>query len=128
MTSYSVEVRREGTWWMVAIPALGGLTQARKLAEASTMAREYISLTTGMEIDDIHVEVTRIRVEDIDVTESLAGIRDARARAAELDREASERATALARQLSHAALPMREIGGAMGISFQRVAQLISPRS
>lgn len=123
-TVYRVELRREGKWWMVAIPELNGLTQARKLAEAPDMATEYITLATDADPDTFAVEITRIRVEDIDVTEDLAGIRAARMEAAALDREASVRAAALAKRLSAASVPVREIGAAMQISFQRAAQLV----
>ena len=48
MHEYKVEITREGRWWMVHIPAINGLTQARRLAEAPTMAREYIALDRGI--------------------------------------------------------------------------------
>ena len=48
MTNYQVDVTRDGKWWMVSIPQLDGLTQARRvgeveahaLAEAKALAHE----------------------------------------------------------------------------------------
>ncbi|TCN51768.1 hypothetical protein EV641_109159 [Rhodococcus sp. SMB37] len=46
MTTYRVNVTREGKWWMVAIPELDELTQARRIGEAEAMARDLIALRT----------------------------------------------------------------------------------
>jgi len=55
--SYQVTVRRDGKWWMVAIPELDGLTQAKRLADAELMAREYIASTLDVAIDSVSVDV-----------------------------------------------------------------------
>ncbi|MDR6972671.1 hypothetical protein [Leifsonia shinshuensis] len=44
---YEVSVTRDGGWWMVHIPELGGLTQARSVDEVPLMAAEYVAVTTG---------------------------------------------------------------------------------
>jgi len=33
--AYAVNVTRDGEWWMMAVPAIDGLTQARRLSDAS---------------------------------------------------------------------------------------------
>lgn len=48
--------------------AFDGLTQARRLAEADQMAREWIALATGASIDDITVNVTVEPVGGVDVS------------------------------------------------------------
>jgi hypothetical protein len=57
MQTYDVTLTREGRWWMVHIPALDGLTQARRLSEAELMAREYIAVDTGTSLDEVAVRV-----------------------------------------------------------------------
>ncbi|BCB85176.1 HicB family toxin-antitoxin system [Phytohabitans suffuscus] len=123
-TTYDVTVTREGKWWMVDIPALDGLTQARRLAEAGQMAREWIAVTTETPIDDIAVNVTVERVGDIDVSAQLDEIHRQRERAAELEREALAHAAALAKALAAQDVPVRDIGAALGVSFQRAHQLV----
>ncbi len=45
MNAYDVTVTRDGSWWMVEIPALDGLTQARRLSEVTEMSRSYVAVT-----------------------------------------------------------------------------------
>ncbi len=125
MSTYEITVYRDGRWWMVAIPEIDGLTQARKLREAPRMAMEYIALATDQDASEFEVAITQLRVDDIDVTQHLAQIRDERARADALDRSAAARAAALAKDLSAASVSVREIGAAMNISFQRASQLVN---
>ena len=64
MHEYKIEVVRDGRWWMVHIPEIDGLTQARRLSEAETMAREYIALDRGIPVGEISVEIASIRTEE----------------------------------------------------------------
>ena len=125
MSTYEITVYRDGRWWMVAIPEIDGLTQARKLREAPRMAMEYIALATDQDASEFEVAITQLRVDDIDVSQHLAQIRDERARADALYRSAAARAAALAKDLSAASVSVREIGAAMNISFQRASQLVN---
>jgi hypothetical protein len=43
---YDIEVYREGRWFMIRIPELDGLTQARWPGEIRRMARSYIAIST----------------------------------------------------------------------------------
>ena len=47
MSRFDIDVTRDGGWWMVHIPELGGRTQARFPREVELMAREYIAISTG---------------------------------------------------------------------------------
>ena len=69
MTIYDVSVTRDGKWWMVAIPALGGLTQARRFSEAADMAREYIAVTLDVPIETLEINVTVESVGDLSEVE-----------------------------------------------------------
>jgi hypothetical protein len=122
--TYTVTVTREGRWWMVHIPELDGLTQARRLAEAELMSREWIAVTLGVPLNDVSVEVTVERVGRVDVAKRLAAIRRERERATELEREAIQHTAALAKELAAEDVPVRDIGAALGVSFQRAHQLV----
>lgn len=121
---YEVTVTRDGRWWMVAIPELDGLTQARRLSEAGLMAREWIALTLGMPIDQVEVTVTVERVGDVDVARRLTTIRTQREQAAEMEQDAAAQAVSLAKALADQDVPVRDIGAVLGVSFQRAHQLI----
>ena len=58
MPTYDIEVTRDGRWWMVHIPALDGLTQARFPEEIEDMARSYIALVTDTRIENVAVRRT----------------------------------------------------------------------
>jgi hypothetical protein len=126
MPDYKVEITREGRWWMVHIPDIGGLTQVRRLADAPTMAREYIALDRGIPRRDVTVEVASVRMEDPasrDLLESARQIKDMRARASALERESAEQAREYAHRLVGHGIPVRDIAALLEISPQRVSQL-----
>ena len=58
MPTYDMEVTRDGRWWMIHIPALDLLTQARFPEEIEDMARSYIALVTDTPIEDVAVRRT----------------------------------------------------------------------
>lgn len=122
--TYTATVSREDGWWMIHVPEIDGLTQARRLLEAETMARELIAVTLGVPLDTVTVDIQVTNVADIDIPTRLDAIRADRARAAELERAASADAASLARDLVSARVPLRDVGAILGISHQRAHQLI----
>lgn len=127
MTHYDVTVTRDGKWWMVRIPEIDGLTQARRLAEVATMAREYVAVTTGVDLADVDVTVHVASVAGVDVDTRLAEIEAERVRAKEIERHAAEEVAELARTLARE-IPLRDVGVILGVSHQRVHQLVSHHS
>jgi hypothetical protein len=61
--TFGVHVVRDGKWWMISIPDILGLTQARNPGEVELMAREYISLTLDVEMDSFDIELSGPVVE-----------------------------------------------------------------
>ncbi|QMU97860.1 HicB family toxin-antitoxin system [Microbacterium esteraromaticum] len=126
MTQYEVTISREGKWWMVAIPEIDGLTQARSIKEAHEMAREYIAVTLDVPIDSFEIHVTAERIGTIEhVTQVLEDIKIERAEAERLEREANERARNLAKDLAAQEVTLRDIGELMEVSHQRAHQLVN---
>jgi len=133
MHEFKIEVTRESRWWMVHIPDIDGLTQARRLSEAETMAREYISLAKGIPVDDIGIETASVRMEQPEFRELLdtaRQIRDERdrarserARAQELESTATSHARQYAQWLTAYGVPVRDVATLLDISPQRVSQL-----
>jgi hypothetical protein len=123
--SYHATVTRDGKWWMIAIPGIDGLTQARRLSEAEKMAREYVAVSLDVPLESVAIDLHMDNVAGIDVSDSLAEIREGRERAAELDESTRRRSSELARELAAANIPVRDIGTLMGVSFQRAHQLVT---
>jgi hypothetical protein len=59
MSSFDIDVTRDGGWWMVHIPELGVRTQARYPREVEPRAREYIAISTGTPIDQVAINWRR---------------------------------------------------------------------
>jgi hypothetical protein len=56
--TFAVNVTRDGKWWMVAIPEIDGLTQARNRREVDLMARDYIALALEVGPDSFDIELS----------------------------------------------------------------------
>lgn len=120
--NYDVEVTRDGRWWMISIPALDGLTQTRRLADAEEEAIDYIAVDTDVAKSAVSVTV-HIRIDSLDATAQAATVRKLKDQADHYEREASEHTRRLARELADKEIPYRDIGTVLGISSQRAHQL-----
>jgi predicted RNase H-like HicB family nuclease len=121
---YDVTVTREGRWWMIHIPELDGVTQARRVSEIELMAREYIAVTLDVKLSDVDVSLSYGDVGGISVGEKVALIRHDKEAAAQLEAEAAHEAAELAKGLASADVPLRDIGALLGVSHQRAHQLV----
>ena len=123
---YEVLVTREDGWWMVHIPTIDGLTQTRRLADAAAEARNYIVVDQDVAPSTVAVDVISVKVDGREYAEDLAAVDRARADARRSEAEAARKARALAAQLASADVPVRDIGSALGVSYQRAHQLTRP--
>jgi hypothetical protein len=122
--TYEVTVRRDGRWWMVAIPEVDGLTQARRLDEVELMAREYIALATDVPLSQVAVEVTGIDADGRDLLETKTLVDGLRRRAMDLEALVAALSRDVAAQLTTANVPVRDVSSVLGVSHQRVSQLV----
>ena len=58
MHTYEISVYREGRWWMIYVPEIDELTQARHVSETEDMARS-IAVSTETPIADVGVRVVK---------------------------------------------------------------------
>jgi predicted RNase H-like HicB family nuclease len=127
MKSYDINVTRDGRWWMVEVPDFDGLTQARRLTEVAEMAREWIALETDVDIAQVEIGVVHVRLRKGD--RDLAEVRDQLTRLKQQAEEAEAAVSALMRDtaatLTAAEVPVRDIGEVLGVSHQRVSQLVN---
>lgn len=119
-----ITIERDGRWWMVHIPELDGLTQARRLAEAPLMAREWIAVSTGTPVAEVSVTVTSITVPGLgDIRQVAEELNHMRQQAALASEKAQTRAAEFAQELTLAGVPVRDAGDLLGLSPQRISQL-----
>lgn len=125
MTRYTAIVTREGKWWMIRVPEIDAVTQARRLSEAGLMARELVAVSEGVPLDEVDVNLSLDSVAGLsDISERLATIASNREQAAELERRATMEAATIAKALSARNVPVRDVGAILGVSHQRAHQLV----
>ena len=125
MNTYEAHVTRDGKWWMIYVPAVDGLTQARRISDVTRMAKELIAVTLDVPLSTVDVHVASLVVDGVDVLERARQVRAAREQAAKLESEAVDGAAALAHELADEGVPVRDIGEVLGVSYQRAHQLVT---
>jgi DNA-binding CsgD family transcriptional regulator len=119
--TYHVQAKRWEHGWELHIEGVG-VTQSRTLWDAETMARDLISRREGLPTDSFDVAVTPVIGGGLD--EKSWATRKAVNEAAQAQRQAAASASELARQLREAGLTGRDIAKMLGLSPQRVSQLL----
>lgn len=124
MTSYKVEVTRDDRWWMIYIPDIDELTQARRIGEVELMARELIAVSTDQLLNDISVTVTSITVAGMgDVATTASEAQHLREEAQRLEQASLEAAKRFAQGMTEKGVPVRDVAELLGVSPQRISQL-----
>ncbi|GLI27479.1 hypothetical protein ARHIZOSPH14_17210 [Agromyces rhizosphaerae] len=119
--AYRANARRDGRWWLVEVPELDTVGQARNTAEVEEVAREVIALWLDVEPDAFDVAVT------FEIPENAREAWEESRRREATARTESEAAAQLARRavatLRADGLTYRDAGAVLGLSAQRVQQL-----
>ena len=118
---YDVTVEREGQSWLVFIDGLAGLAQARNYTEAPNIARAYIAQLTGQERSAVKIGCVHVK----GISDMLAQVEDMREQAKKSRAEATRLTVDIARRLHTQQIPLVEIGAILGLSHQRVSQLLA---
>lgn len=122
--TYDVKVVRDGKWWMIEIPELDGLTQARRLGDVTNMAVDYIALVTNADEKDVKIRIVAMIVDHIDYAERQSRLDEAKAKQAEAEQLVKKETLELAHKLADEDVPVRDIGEILGVSYQRAHQLV----
>lgn len=117
--SYTATVERDGRSWMVTVDGVG-VTQARHLRELEEMTLDLIDI-----LDHPPGEVTYQFILPSEVTGHLERAAQLREESASAQAAAAAETREAVRVLSEQGLPMRDIGRVLGISHQRVGQLLN---
>lgn len=125
---WTVEVARSGGWWAIRVPDLPGVfSQCRRLDQVDEHVREAISLMLDADESEVAtIDVTVVSPPEIaelvhTVEQAERTARDAVDAAASVRKEAAQ-------TLLHQGYPMRDIGRLIGISHQRVSQILNETS
>lgn len=136
MADYKVTVTRDDKWWIITVPELDGYvtasgainrgttTQARRVSEISSQARDFICTVTDKAPSEVGMNIT-VTVDGIDVTGRASKVASDRELAEQHAAAAQAEARELARDLAAHGVAVRDVGEVLGVSFQRAQQLIS---
>ena len=115
--------RGAGKWCVLECAELGAVSQVRKLADASDEMREALSYLSGMPEDAFAIEVRALMPDDL--AQLMAQAAQLRVDAAIAQRQASDALRAAAKALHDRGLTHRDVAAVMGLSHQRVSQLVA---
>jgi hypothetical protein len=122
---YEVAAERDGSRWFLRVGELPGVfSQVRRLDQADGMARDAIASFLDIPPDGFDVSVTVVLPTDLQL--DVAGVIDLRGVIDRTEREYAERTRRLATRLVQGeGLTVREAGRVLGLSYQRVSQLVA---
>lgn len=116
----TAKATRSGGWWAVEVPEVpGAFTQVKRLDQVGAMAADAVA--TLLDVEASTVEVVLAPATDHD--SAVAAAREASARAAAAQDEASLKVRAAVGVLRADGLTARDVATLLGISHQRVSQL-----
>jgi len=112
-------------WWSAEVEVPGRLvfTEAKRLDRLEEMARDAVATALNTGKRDIEVTV-QVHVDD-ETDAAIDRARQASAQAAEMMREAGSLNRRVAQELKTRGLSARDSGRIMGLSPQRISQLLA---
>lgn len=123
MKAYQATAHRSGDWWALSVEELPGVqSQVRSLRQAETALREAIGLVLDVAADEVVVIVTpdlpkAVHLKVIESRIKVTALQHIQEETAALSRDA-------ARALIDEGLSQRDAAEILGVSFQRVSQLV----
>jgi predicted RNase H-like HicB family nuclease len=122
---YRVEVARSGGWWAITVPTLDGVfSQSKRLDQVEDSAREAISLMLDVDAGDVGALDIIVTPPPI-VANLLGALEELTAVAEEATRAAAATRREVVELLRAEGLPLRDVGALIGVSHQRVSQLLA---
>lgn len=124
MRIYTAVCEREGDWWVVRVPELGGrMTQARRLDQVDAAVRSLVSLIAEVPADSFEVDLRPHMPGG--VAEEVQHARQLREQAEDVQAAASGAMRRAAADLAGLGLTVRDVGATLGVSAQRASQLLA---
>jgi hypothetical protein len=123
MKTYHAEVTRDGRFWLIRVPELDRSTQALRYKDVPAMTSELIEIMAGIGSDDYELHLT-VHLPSA-VADHVTRAEVLREEARRKNSEAAAESRAAVRELLAQGISQREAGEVLGLSFQRVNQLVN---
>lgn len=123
VTTYLVTTQRSGGWWAFSardVPGVFG--QARRLDQVTQEARDVISLMTGEPEDSFDIKLEPHL--DPTLEHEIRAARSAREKLEQVQALTADAIRKTAADMSSRGLSVRDIGSLLGLSYQRVSQVL----
>lgn len=121
VNTYTATVERAQSGWSIYVSEIDRHTWAPNLREVSEMARDLVQVMTDAPLDEINVE---IRLPE-DLSAPIRKLRAAQSAASDAEAAAREAQRVAAEKLRDAGAPLRDIAETLGVSHQRVHQVLA---
>jgi hypothetical protein len=121
MRTHSATATHEGRWWVVDVPGVG-VTQGRTAREAERMAADLVAVMLDVPVEEVSITVDFRLVGEL--AEEVRSTKQAQIEAEAAQREAADRSRKVVRRVLAAGLSKQDAARVLGISAQRVSQLI----
>jgi hypothetical protein len=123
-TFFNYEIRQEDGLWLIHIPDLGLVTQAEHLRDTDRMATSIVSLHLNVRPENVVVKRSNTIGLPKGVAEAVDAAVEARGRWNAAQTEAAEETLKAIHRLRDSGVSLRDSGYLLGLSHQRVAQLL----
>lgn len=121
----TANAQRSGEWWAIEVPEVPGVfTQAKRLDQVPTLVADAVALME--DVDEADVEVSVEVTLPAELEQQLEASRESRAESERLAAQAAEGVRSVTAGLVALQYSLRDIGMIIGVSHQRVAQLLNP--
>jgi len=121
MKTYNANATREGRWWVVDVPGVG-VTQGRTTREAERMAADLVAVMVGVPAEDVLITVDFQLADEL--ADEVRNAKQAQRDAETAQRQAADRFRRAVRHVLAAGLSRQDAARVLGISAQRVSQLV----
>ena len=111
-----------GNWTLVE-PTLGAVSEVRNLSQAAKDMLEPVAYLAGLKENEIEINIVPILPKE--TQEQLAEVETARNEAERASKRAASQYRSTVRAMHKTGITYRDIGVLLGISHQRVSQLIA---
>ncbi|MEV6606763.1 hypothetical protein [Kutzneria sp. NPDC051319] len=123
MRTYQADVTRDGKFWLIRIAELNRSTQALRYKDVPAMASELIEIMEGIGSDDYALHL-KVQLPDA-VKDHLDRAEVLREEAQRKNAEAAAESRAAVRELLAQGISQHEAGKVLGLSVQRINQLVN---
>lgn len=113
---YGYDVSRDGRWWLIHVPEIDGMTQARRLGEIDFMVRDLISIWIEQPTESFDVQRGRFELPGTAGPHLAASTR--------LRLEADAEAGRAAQELRDSGVNVADIGRILGVSRVNARKLL----